>query len=118
MFERAVKPASHEEYFAAVPLAVRERLLAIQAEVEKRVPGAQRCIGYSMPAFREKKVFCYFAAFKRHVGVYPPLHDDAALVRETAQWRGPKGNLSFPHDEPLPTEIIGRVAAALAAQYR
>ena len=34
-----------------------------------------------------------------------------------APWRGPKGNLSFPHKEPLPLELIGRAAAALAAQY-
>lgn len=112
-----MKPSNHDDYIAAVEPAVRERLRVIQAEVERRVPAAQRCIGYSMPAFRTKKVFFYFAAFKRHVGVYPPLHDDAELVRETARWRGPKGNLSFPHDEPLPIDLIGRVAAALAAQY-
>jgi hypothetical protein len=45
------------------------------------------------------------------------VSDDAALVAELQRWRGPKGNLRFPLAEPLPLALIGRVAAALAAQY-
>jgi uncharacterized protein YdhG (YjbR/CyaY superfamily) len=70
-----------------------------------------------MPAFRKKKVFLYFAGFKNHIGVYPPVSTPGALVDELAPYRGPKGNLIFPHSEPLPIELIGRVAEALAQQY-
>lgn len=109
--------ATHEAYFESVPPAVRALLERIQAEVQARVPDAARCIGYRMPAFRRGRIFFYFAAFKKHIGIYPPLTADAALVAECARYRGPKGNLSFPLAEPLPLELIGRVAAALAAQY-
>ena len=109
--------ATHEAYFANVPAQVRHLLEGIQAEVERRVPGAQRCIGYGMPAFRRGRIFFYFAAFKKHIGVYPPVNDDPGLMAECARWRGPKGNLSFPLAEPLPIGLIGRVAAALAAEY-
>jgi uncharacterized protein YdhG (YjbR/CyaY superfamily) len=108
---------SHEAYFATLAPGVRERLELIQQTVEQRVPGALRCISYQMPAFRQRRAFFYFAAFKKHIGVYPPVTDDAALMTETARYRGPKGNLSFPLNEELPLELIGRVAAALAAQY-
>lgn len=112
--------SSHESYFAATPAPARERLLLIQAEVERALPGLQRCISYRMPAFRwaqGRRPFFYFAAFKKHVGIYPPLHADAALVAETAPYRGPKGNLSFAHDQALPLDLIVRVAQALARQY-
>ncbi len=109
--------ATHEAYFASVPAPVRPLLERIQAEVEARVPGALRCIGYNMPAYRQARIFYYFAAFKRHIGVYPPLAEDPALIAECARYRGPKGNLSFPLAEPLPIDLIGRVAVALAAQY-
>jgi uncharacterized protein YdhG (YjbR/CyaY superfamily) len=109
--------ATHEAYFAALPPASRRLLVQVQAAVEAAVPGAQRCIGYRMPAYRRDKVFFYFAAFKQHIGIYPPVVDDAALVAELQPWRGPKGNLSFPLTQPLPLALIGRVAAALAAQY-
>lgn len=29
----------------------------VQREVERRVPGATRCIGYGMPAFRKQRIF-------------------------------------------------------------
>jgi uncharacterized protein YdhG (YjbR/CyaY superfamily) len=109
--------ATHEDYFSSVPAPVRPLLERIQAEVEARVPGALRCIGYNMPAYRQKRVFFYFAAFKKHIGVYPPLDQDPALIAQCARYRGPKGNLSFPLAEPLPIDLIGRVAEALAAQY-
>jgi len=108
---------SHEAYFATAAPEVRERLERIQQEVERRVPGAQRCISYQMPAFRQQRVFFYCAAFKKHIGVYPPVTDDTALIAETARFRGPKGNLSFPLNEALPLDLIGRVAEALAVQY-
>lgn len=109
--------ASQEEYFATVAPESRALLLQIRAEVEERVPDASRCISYNLPAFRRGRVFFYFAAFKKHIGIYPPVTRDASLIRETARYRGEKGNLSFPLDEPLPIELIGRVAQALSAEY-
>lgn len=110
------KPQTHEECFAEAPPEARERLEAIRAEVERRVPKAERCVGYSMPAFRQKRIFFYFSAFKNHIGVYPPVHTPAGLVKRLAPYRGDKGNLAFPHSDPLPVELIGEVAAALARQ--
>lgn len=108
---------THEDYFATVSPEARVLLESIQAEVERNVPGAARCIGYNMPAFRQVRIFFYFAAFRKHIGIYPPVTGDEKLVIETARYRGDKGNLSFPLDEPLPVKLIGRVAAALARQY-
>ncbi|OYW46948.1 MAG: hypothetical protein B7Z33_00845 [Sphingomonadales bacterium 12-68-11] len=107
----------HDSYLAGCLPAARERLEAIRAEAEKRVPGAARCLSYRMPALRKGRVFVYFAAFKHHIGIYPPVKAPAALVEELAPWRGPKGNLSFPLKDPLPLDLIGRTVEALAAQY-
>jgi uncharacterized protein YdhG (YjbR/CyaY superfamily) len=111
-------PISHEAYVASVPEAVRPRLTAIQAKVESLLPGATRCIGYSMPAYRgSRRIFFYFAAFKKHIGIYPPVTRDAALIAELAPYRGEKGNLTFALNQPLPIELIGRVAVALHREY-
>ena len=108
---------THEEYFAQCNVAARALLEQVQREGERRVPGAARCIGYNMPAFRQRRIFFYFAAFKRHIGIYPPVTESQALISETARFRGPNGNLSFPYSQQLPLELIGRVATALAVQY-
>ena len=51
----------------------------------------------------------YFAGFKSHVGLYPPVRGNASLEKAVAKYAGPKGNLRFPYDEPLPLAMIGRI---------
>lgn len=109
--------SSHEEYFESVAPEVRPLLLSIQTRVETLLPDASRCISYNMPAFRARRVFFYFAAFKKHIGIYPPITKDAALVKELAPYRGEKGNLSFPLNQPLPIDLIERVAVALHQEH-
>lgn len=111
----------HAAYLAAQPLAVQPVLREILSRVQALVPAARPCISYQMPAFRagpgKGRVFFYVAAFKRHIGVYPPATADAALVAELAPWRNQKGNLAFPLSQPVPLDVIDRVALALHAQY-
>jgi len=114
---KSVKHPSHEAYFESAAPDAQPLLTSIQSKVESLIPTATRCISYNMPAFRDKRVFFYFAAFKKHIGVYPPVTGDAALIAELAPYRGEKGNLSFPLSEPLPLDLIGRVALALHSEY-
>lgn len=81
------------------------------------MPGAERTIAYQMPALRKGRIVAYFAAFRQHIGIYPPVKSPPDLVAELAPYAGPKGNLSFLHRDELPIDLIGRVGAALAAQY-
>ncbi len=63
----------HADYLAKLDPEVRDRLATIRAVAERRVPGAERCIAYQMPALRKGRVFFYFAAFRKHIGIYPPV---------------------------------------------
>lgn len=70
-----------------------------------------------MPALKTGRVFFYFAAFKDHIGVYPPVEVDAKLKAELVPYANAKGNRRFPFTEPIPYQLIGKMAAALARQY-
>jgi uncharacterized protein YdhG (YjbR/CyaY superfamily) len=105
-----------DDYIASAPAEVRPILEEIRQLVHARVPGATETISYKMPAFRLGKVFFYFAAFKKHIGIYPPVRGDQALLKALAAYRGEKGNLKFPLDQPMPYALIGRVAEALARE--
>jgi uncharacterized protein YdhG (YjbR/CyaY superfamily) len=109
--------ATHDEYLDTLGPDQRYRLEQIIVEVQRRLPNVTRCISYNIPAFKGDRVFFYFAAFKKHVGIYPPIMNNQQLICETDNYRGPKGNLSFPHSEPLPMDLIGRIAEALHQQY-
>jgi uncharacterized protein YdhG (YjbR/CyaY superfamily) len=99
-----------DAYISSLPPDAQAILQRIRSIVHKVAPQAQETISYGMPAFRLHAILLYFAAFKHHVGVYPPVSGDAALERAVAPYAGPKGNLRFPLDEPIPFELIERIA--------
>jgi uncharacterized protein YdhG (YjbR/CyaY superfamily) len=74
------------------------------------VPEAAEVISYRIPAFRQEGIVVYFAAFKNHIGLYPPVRGDPALGKAVAPYAGEKGNLRFPLDQPIPLKLIGRIA--------
>lgn len=104
-------------YLAAASPEARTVLKKIRGLVKRVVPEATEMVSYRIPAFHLGRVFFYYAAFKKHIGIFPPVRSDKKLVKELEPYRGPKGNLQFQLDEAMPYELIGRVAAALAKEY-
>jgi uncharacterized protein YdhG (YjbR/CyaY superfamily) len=109
--------ADIDAYIAAADPAARPVLREIRRVVKLAVPQAQETISYKMPAFKSKRIFFYFAAFRKHVGVYPPVKGDKQLKKELQPFSNDKGNLKFPLNAPMPYELIARVATALFIQY-
>ncbi len=107
-------PISVADYVAAFCPEIRERLQAVRATVLAAVPHGEERISYRMPAVFQDGVVVYYAAFKRHIGLYPPVKEPA-LLKRVASYAGPKGNLQFPYSEPLPLELIAEVARARLA---
>ena len=111
------KPQTIDAYIAPFPPEVSTILETIRTVVHQRVPDAVETLSYAMPAFRNGRVFFYFAAFKSHIGIYPPLSADHPLRGKLAPYANPKGNLKFPLKDPIPYDLIGDLAEALATQY-
>jgi uncharacterized protein YdhG (YjbR/CyaY superfamily) len=106
-----------DEYLKSVSPESKLILEEIRELIRAKVPNATETISYQMPAFKLNRTFIYFAAFKKHIGIYPPVTADKALADALLPYAGEKGNLRFPLDQPMPYELIGRVAVALAKRY-
>jgi uncharacterized protein YdhG (YjbR/CyaY superfamily) len=102
-------PASVDAYIAGFPPDVRALLERLRATVRSLVPDATETISYGIPAYRRGAGLVYFAAFKRHVGVYPPVQGNAALEKAVARYANDKGNLRFPLDAPFPIALFERI---------
>ena len=102
-------PADIDEYIASFPPRVQSILKKIRSTIRKAAPAAEEKISYKVPAFTLNGDLIYFAAFKNHIGLYPPVKGDEELRAEIARYRGGKGNLRFPLDEPIPYVLIGRI---------
>jgi uncharacterized protein YdhG (YjbR/CyaY superfamily) len=102
-------PATIDQYIAASPATARPILKEIRRVIRTAAPEAEEVISYRMPAFRLHGILVYFAAFKSHIGLYPPVSGDERLENALAPYAGPKGNLKFPLDHPIPYDLIRRI---------
>src|SRR5262245_46087953 len=103
------RPADIDSYIALFPADVQVVLEKVRQTIKHAAPGAKETISYQMPAFKQNGILVYFAAWKHHIGLYPPVAGDKTLEKAVARYAGPKGNLQFPLDESIPYDLIERV---------
>jgi uncharacterized protein YdhG (YjbR/CyaY superfamily) len=106
---RRATPRDIDDYISGFEPDVQRVLQRIRSTVRKAAPAAEETISYQIPAFTRNGVLVYFAAFKTHIGLYPPVRGDAALRKAVSRYAGEKGNLRFPLDEPMPYALIARI---------
>ena len=106
---KARAPKDIDEYIERFPADVRAILEQVRTTIRTAAPEAKETISYQMPAFKQHGILVYFAGWKKHVGFYPPVSGDKALEKAIARYSGPKGNLQFPLDEPIPYDLIERI---------
>jgi uncharacterized protein YdhG (YjbR/CyaY superfamily) len=112
------KPKDIDAYILQFPANVQAILKKLRGAILAVAPGAKEVISYQMPAFRQHGILIYFAAWKNHIGLYPPIAGDAAIEKAVARYAGPKGNLQFPLDEPIPYDLIKRIVKLRVKQDR
>ena len=105
-----------DSYIAQFPADVQVILRKVRATISKAAPEAKETISYQMPAFKQHGILVYFAVWKKHIGLYPPVSGDKALEKAVADYAGPKGNLQFPLDELIPYGLIERIVKLRVAQ--
>jgi uncharacterized protein YdhG (YjbR/CyaY superfamily) len=102
-------PRNIDEYIASFSPNVQLILQKIRLTIRQAAPDAQETISYKIPAFTLNGILVYFAAFKKHIGLYPPVRGDAKLEKSISPYAGVKGNLQFPLDKPIPYRLIERI---------
>ena len=102
-------PKDIDEYIALFSPEVQAILEKIRSTIRNVAPDAQETISYRIPTFKLNGVVVYFAAFKKHIGFYPPVRGDATLQKAVSTYAGEKGNLRFPLDHPIPYGLIERI---------
>jgi uncharacterized protein YdhG (YjbR/CyaY superfamily) len=103
------KPSDIDGYITQFPADVQAILQDVREKIRRAAPDAEEIISHQMPAFKQHGILVYSAAWKKHIGLYPPISGEQALEKAVARYAGPKGNLQFPLDEPMPLDLIERI---------
>ncbi|MFN2147424.1 MAG: iron chaperone [Anaerolineales bacterium] len=107
-----------DEYIARYPLPVRKKLNQIRQLVKELAPEATEKISYRMPTFFLNGNVVHFAAYTRHIGLYPTSSGTAHFASELTPYKHSKGAIQFPLDEELPLGLIRRIVEFRVAENR
>ncbi len=111
-------PKNIDAYVAGFPNDVQEILQKIRRTIRKAAPDADETIKYQMPTFTLNGNLIHFAAYKKHIGVYPVPRGDEQFKDELARYDGQKSTARFPLDKPIPFGLISRIVKFRAKQNR
>lgn len=105
-----------DQYVANYPPEIQDILEKIRNVILQAAPEATEKIGYQMPTFVLHGNLVHFAAYKNHIGLYPAPSGIEAFKQQLSPYKGAKGSIRFPLDEPIPYELIGEIVKYRVAE--
>lgn len=88
----------------------KERLLTLRTLITNAVPDAEEGIMYGLVGYKyNKKPLVYFGSFPNHTGFYATPQGHAEFAEDLSKYKQGKGSVQFPHNQPLPTELVARM---------
>jgi len=109
MEKAKVVPETVDQYIAAFPADVKKRMQQLRKTIKAAAPKADELISYQMPGYKYFGMLVYFAAFKNHIGFYPGAGGILEFYKKLSSFKSAKGSVQFPHDRPIPYDIISKI---------
>jgi uncharacterized protein YdhG (YjbR/CyaY superfamily) len=99
-----------DEYIKTFPVEVQSILKIIRSIIFNVAPEANESISYGMPAYKTNgKQLVYFAAYKKHIGLYATPSAHTSFAKELEVYKQGKGSVQFPINQPIPYDLIERM---------
>ena len=106
-----------DEYFATVPQQSRNLLKKLRLAIRSVIPkDATEVISYRVPAFRQKKIIVWYAAFSDHCSLFPTAAVIERFKDDLKAHKISKGTIQFELGKPLPIGLIRRIVKARLAE--
>jgi uncharacterized protein YdhG (YjbR/CyaY superfamily) len=104
------RPTTIAEYIRAAPREGQPHLRRLHAILKSVAPKAEEAIKWGTPFFVEPRFLFAFSGHKAHCNFAPTPAALEAFRGELKEHTTTKNYLQLPYDEPLPEELIRRIA--------
>jgi len=104
-----IKPDSIDEYIDSQREDVRPLLQRIRETIRDAAPEAIEKISWHMPTFWQGENLIHFAAFRKHIGLYPGGEATTEFAERLAAYKTSKGAIQLPLDKPIDYELIADI---------
>ena len=106
----ARRPATIPVYIRAAPREGQPHLRRLYKILKSVAPDAEETIKWGAPFFVEPRFLFSFSAYKAHCNFAPTPAALEAFRRELDKHQTTKNFLQIPYDEPVPEDLIRRIA--------
>lgn len=111
MSSKAPPARTVDEYIAGFPADVQSILQQIRATIRRSAPDAEEAIKYQIPTYTLYGNLISFAAYQKHIGLYPAPSGTPEFNQALAVYRAEKATVRFPLDQPIPYDLISQMVA-------
>ena len=102
-------PKTIDEYIAGFPSDVQDVLTEIRTTIRQAAPDAEETISYRMATFTLRGFLVSFAAYEKHIGLYPVPEGTSKFNKELSLYRAEKSTVRLPLDKPIPFSLITQI---------
>jgi uncharacterized protein YdhG (YjbR/CyaY superfamily) len=103
-----------DQYIETFPENVQSIFENVRQIIQKTAPEAVETISYGIPSFNlNGRYLVYFAAWKRHISLYPIPSGDEAFQKELSPNVSGKGTIRFPLNKPIPYDLVEKIVKFL-----
>jgi len=98
-----------DSYILNFPLETQKILEKIRETIHMAAPEAKETISYGIPTFTLYGNLIHFAAYEKHIGLYPGASGIEAFKEELSGYEVSKGTVRFPINEKIPFALITKI---------
>ena len=98
-----------DDYISQFPEDRQDVLKKVRQVIRGNAPEATEKISYQMPCFWQGANVIYFAATKKHLGIYPTRSGIINFADKLTGYKTSKGAIQIPWDKPIPYDLIGEI---------
>lgn len=111
-------PTTIEEYIRSAPPAGQPHLRRLHTILESVAPEVEQTIKWGVPFFVEPRFVFSFSAHKKHCNFAPSPTALEAFREDLEAHQTTKNYLQIPYDEPVPEDLVRRIAEYRLGEVR
>jgi uncharacterized protein YdhG (YjbR/CyaY superfamily) len=98
-----------DQYICEQTEDVQPILCKIREVIRAAAPEATEKMSWRMPTFWQGENLIHFAAFKKHISIFPGGEASAVFAEKLTGYKTAKGTIQFPLNKPVPYDLIEEI---------
>jgi uncharacterized protein YdhG (YjbR/CyaY superfamily) len=103
------KVSTIDEYIDDRPAEIQSLLQSVRETIHAAAPDAVEKISWQMPTFWQGENIVHFAAFKKHIGLFPGGEAVGVFADRLEDYKTSKGTIQFPFGKPIDHKLISDI---------